>query len=380
VLTVLGTRPEATKMAPVVLALQADPALEHQLVVTAQHRELLDEVLALFNLRPSHDLGLMQERQSLEYLAGAALAGLSAVFEQERPDFVLVHGDTTTTFIAALAAFYKHIPLGHVEAGLRTSTVKLPFPEESNRRLADLLADYYFCPTAGAAANLRACPAHEGRVFVTGNTALDAVRLVHRPDFRFADGALARFAAHPGPKLLVTAHRRENWGARLQSICRGLLAVLGEWPDAALCFCWHPNPAVREVAGPLLGGHPRVLLIDPPRFDAFVNLAARSDLLLSDSGGIQEEVTLLRRFVLVLREETERPEAVQAGYARVIGTAAEVIQHAVRAALPQCLAGRLPSGAPSPFGDGRAATRIHAAVRFALGLEPTPPEDYAPGA
>jgi UDP-N-acetylglucosamine 2-epimerase (non-hydrolysing) len=376
VISIFGTRPEAIKMAPVVLALAADPQLEHRLVVTAQHRGLLDDVLELFHLRPAHDLDLMQQRQSLEHISAAALTGLGEVLAQERPAFVLVHGDTTTTFIAALAAFYQQIPVGHVEAGLRTSTVKLPFPEEANRRLTDILAEHYYCPTPGAAANLRACPEHAGRVFLTGNTALDAVRLMQRSGFAFADPKLAEFATHRGPKLLATAHRRENWGSRMESICRGLLSALDAVPEARLCFCWHPNPAVRETVRPLLGGHPRILLSDPPRFDVFVNLVAQSDLVLSDSGGIQEEVTQLGKYVLVLRDETERPEAVAAGYARIVGTDSAALQAAVAEVLPACMHGALPTGRRSPFGDGHAAKRIHAAVRFAVGLEAAPPEDY----
>jgi UDP-N-acetylglucosamine 2-epimerase (non-hydrolysing) len=377
VVTVFGTRPEAIKMAPVVRLLSADPGLEHRLVVTAQHRELLDDVLELFQLRPDYDLDLMQDRQSIEYVATTALTGLSEVLAREQPGFVLVHGDTTTTFAAALAAFYRGIPVGHVEAGLRTSTVKLPFPEELNRRITDLIAEHYYCPTEGAAANLRSCPSHGGRVFVTGNTALDAVRLVWDPTAALPSPELAEFAAHPGPKILLTAHRRESWGQALRSICRGLLEALGDHPDARACFCWHPNPAVREIAGPLLSGRPRLLLIDPPRYDVFVNLMARCDLILSDSGGIQEEVTMLKRFVLVLRDETERPEAVSAGFARVIGTGETAIRKAVWEVLPACYREELPGELPSPFGDGHAAERVHRAVRYALGLDPAPPADYS---
>ena len=354
VLTVLGTRPEAIKMAPVIGALAADPDIRHCLVITAQHRELLDDVLELFDLRPDHDLDLMQARQSL------------------------VHGDTTTTFISALAAFYGRIPVGHVEAGLRTSSIAAPYPEEFNRRVADLVAEHCYCPTPGAARNITAAGQSSGQVFITGNTALDAVRLVYDPQYRFGDKALAAFAKHGGPKLLITAHRRESWGQPLISICNGLIAALGDNPQARACFCWHPNPEVRETAGPLLSGHPQVLLVEPPRYDVSVNLMAASDLILSDSGGIQEEVTLLKRFVLVLRAETERPEAVEAGFARVVGTEEAAIREAVAEVLPRCVAGELPTDAASPFGDGRAAERIHQAVRFALGLEGSPPDDYGP--
>lgn len=376
VVSIFGTRPEAIKMAPVVLALQADPRIEHRTVVTAQHRGMLDEVLDLFGITAHHDLDLMQERQSLEYVMAGALTGLTALLREWQPAFVLVHGDTTTTFAAALAAFYCGVPVGHVEAGLRTGSIARPFPEELNRRSADILAAHYYCPTAGAAANLAAARDCGGQAFVTGNTALDAVRLMHRPGYVFADPALAGFAAHAGPKLLVTAHRRENWGAPMASICRGLHAALdaltAQGDDARLCFCWHPNPAVRETVGPLLGADPRLLLADPPRFDVFVNLLAASDLILSDSGGIQEEVTQLGRFVLVLREETERPEAVEAGFARVIGTDAETIRAAVLGCLPRCRPGAAnplpPASAVSPFGDGHSAEQIRDAVAEALGV------------
>jgi UDP-N-acetylglucosamine 2-epimerase (non-hydrolysing) len=373
ILSVFGTRPEATKMAPLALLLDRAPDFRHSIVVTAQHRGLLDEVLALFSLVPARDLDLMQPGQSLEYLTGAALGGLSRAFAELRPDFVLVHGDTTTTFAAALAAFYARIPAGHVEAGLRTSTLAEPFPEEFNRRGADLLAAHYYCPTQRALDNVRANPDCAGAAFLTGNTALDAVRLCCRPDYVLADPALAGFAAHDGPKLLVTAHRRENWGGRMADICRGLMLALRRFPQARACFCWHPNPAVREVVAAELAAHPRVLLAEPPRFDAFVNLLARCDLVLSDSGGLQEEVTQVGRYVLVLREETERPEAVEAGFARVIGTAAQRIADEVAEALPRCLAGELPRRGPdgaapaSPFGDGRAAERIVAVLRERFG-------------
>lgn len=376
VVTVFGTRPEAIKMAPVVRELQGDPELEHRLVVTAQHRRLLDDVLELFALEPHRDLDLMQERQSLEYVFNGALHGVSAAYQDLRPDFVLVHGDTTTTFAASLAAFYQRIPVGHVEAGLRTSTLSRPFPEELNRRVTDIIAQQYYCPTAGAADNLRGSANYGGRIFITGNTALDAVRLVYDAEYRFSDQRLAAFAAHAGPKLLVTAHRRENWGLPLKAICRGLLAILADFRDARACFCWHPNPVVRESVGPLLDGHPRVLLVDPPRFDEFANLMARCDLLLTDSGGIQEEVSLLKRFALVLREETERPEAVAAGFAQLVRPEDDALRRSVGEVLPRCMKGELPADIPSPFGDGHAAGRVHAAVRFALGLNAEPPADF----
>jgi len=355
-------------MAPVVRLLDADPQVDHRLVVTAQHRELLDEVLQLFELTPDYDLNLMQDRQSLDYLTAGALEGLGKVLDEVRPDFMLVHGDTTTTFVGALAAFYRQIPVGHVEAGLRTSTVTEPFPEELNRRITDLVSAQYYCPTEGAAANLRGCPEHTGEILVTGNTALDAVRLVHDPNFNFPQGPLVEFAGHPGPKLLITAHRRENWGRPLALICHGLLAALADFPDAMACFCWHPNPVVRETVGPLLQGQPRILLCDPPRFDTFVNLMARCDMLLTDSGGIQEEISQLRRFALVLRAETERPEAIEAGFAQLVKPDTIAVRDAVGKYLPQCLSGEIPGSNPSPFGDGHAAQRIVSAIKEKLNI------------
>jgi UDP-N-acetylglucosamine 2-epimerase (non-hydrolysing) len=397
IISVIGTRPEAIKMAPLILALDTADDFEHELIVTAQHRGLLDDVLQLFGLAPTHDLNLMQPGQSLEYITSGVLNGMREVLGSKRPDFVLVHGDTTTTFCAALAAFYARIPAGHVEAGLRTSTVAEPFPEEFNRRATDLVAAHYYCPTPRAVENLRANSDYGGQLFLTGNTALDAVRLCHRAHYDFAEPQLAAFAQHPGPKLLVTAHRRENWGDPMSDICRGLAAALDTFDDARACFCWHPNPDVRQTVQAELGSHPRVLLCDAPRYDVFINLLARCDLALSDSGGIQEEVTQLGRYVLVLRKETERPEAVEAGYARVVGTDADAIVTAVEETLPQCLPhtgcaadlnhpeqhapwprlpGRNDQGelTPSPFGDGHAAERILAALRWHFGLAVNPPE------
>jgi UDP-N-acetylglucosamine 2-epimerase (non-hydrolysing) len=378
VITVFGTRPEAIKSAPVVQLLNADPDITHHLVVTAQHRELLDDVLELFNITAKRDLDLMVECQSLEYIAAQALTGLGSAFDELKPSFTLVHGDTTTTAMAALASFYRHIPVGHIEAGLRTSSVTEPFPEELNRRITDQIAVHYYCPTNGAAVNLGHCPEYNGRTFITGNTALDAVRLVHDPSFVFNDPALSSFIEHAGPKLLVTAHRRENWGAPLAEICHGLKLALADHQQARACFCWHPNPIVRDVIEPILGSMPQVLLVDPPRFDVFANLMSHCDLLLTDSGGIQEEVSLLKRFALVLRTETERPEAVSAGFAQLAVPEREHLRRTIADVLPRCIAGELPADKPSPFGDGYAAERIHAAVRYGLGLNNDPPIDWRP--
>ncbi|MCB1220826.1 MAG: UDP-N-acetylglucosamine 2-epimerase (non-hydrolyzing) [Planctomycetales bacterium] len=364
VASIFGTRPEAIKMAPVVRLLIDDPDIDFELIVTAQHRGLLDDVLELFQLTPAVDLNLMQEEQSLDYITAGVLNGVGAALDRLQPDLVLVHGDTTTSFAAALAAFHRRIPVGHVEAGLRTSTIQEPFPEEFNRRAVDMLAAQYYCPTSEAAANLANRGVFGGEVHVTGNTALDAVRVAARDDYRFPD-ELQDYTRHVGPKLLVTSHRRENWGSNMDSICEGIKGILSDHPTAMACFCWHPNPQLRNQIRSHLGGHGRVLLTDPPRFDAFVNLMRVSDLILTDSGGIQEEITMLGRFALVLRRETERPEAVAAGYTRVVGTAASEIRNAAREELPRLLRGDHPH-APSPFGDGRASERILEAVRGLL--------------
>ena len=367
VMTIFGTRPEAIKMAPLVRLLIDDPGIDHELIVTAQHRGLLDDVLDLFSLVPARDLDLMQEEQSLDYVTAGVLNGVGQALDELQPDMVLVHGDTTTSFAAALAAFHRRIPVGHVEAGLRTSSISEPFPEEFNRRATDMLATHYYCPTSESAANLSGAAVYGGQVFITGNTALDSVRMVANADFRFPR-ELADFTTHVGPKLLITSHRRENWGSNMDSICDGIKGILSDHPDAMACFCWHPNPVLRNQIRSKLGGHGRVLLTDPPRFDAFVNLLRISDLVLTDSGGIQEEITMLGRFALVLRRETERPEAVAAGYTRVVGTRAAEIRQAAAEELPRLLRGMHPT-APSPYGDGRSSERILEAIRSLL-LEP----------
>ena len=364
VVSIFGTRPEAIKMAPLVRLLIDDPGIDHELIVTGQHRGLLDDVLELFGLTPAQDLNLMKDEQSLDYITAGVLAGVGSALTRLGPQLVLVHGDTTTSFAAALAAFHRGIPVGHVEAGLRTSSILEPFPEEFNRRAVDIMARHYYCPTAQSAANLSGRALYGGEVFVTGNTALDSVRIVAREDFEFP-AELSDFTEHIGPKLLVTSHRRENWGANMADICRGIKGILSDEPAAMVCFCWHPNPQLRNQIRSELGGHGRVLLTDPPRFDAFINLLRISDLILTDSGGIQEEITLLGRFALVLRNETERPEAIAAGFTRLVGTGSEAIRKAAAEELPRLLRGNFPAG-PSPFGDGRSSERILEAIRGLL--------------
>ncbi|MFZ1413064.1 MAG: UDP-N-acetylglucosamine 2-epimerase (non-hydrolyzing) [Defluviicoccus sp.] len=372
ILSVFGTRPEAIKMAPVVLALAAAAGIESRVCVTGQHRAMLDQVLALFAIVPDYDLAVMQANQGLTDITTAVLKGLDPVLADFRPDRVLVHGDTTTSFAASLAAFYRRIPVGHVEAGLRTGNIYAPWPEEMNRRLADAIADLHFAPTPGARANLLAEGAAADLVVVTGNTVIDA--LLHviariRQDLPLRDELDRRFdflASSRGgerPKLiLVTGHRRENFGAGFERICRAL-ARLAERDDVEILYPVHLNPNVQGPVMRILGHRPRVHLIDPVDYLAFVYLMDRAHLIITDSGGIQEEAPSLGRPVLVMRETTERPEAVEAGTVRLVGTDEDLIVRAAERLLDDADAYAAMARAHNPYGDGRAAERILAALQ-----------------
>ena len=363
VMVVFGTRPEAIKMAPVVAALQATPGIEPRIVVTAQHRQMLDQVLALFGIRPHHDLDLMAPGQSLPALFGRILEGMAGVLEHERPDLVLVHGDTSTTLASALAAYYARIPVGHVEAGLRTGNLYSPWPEEANRRLVAPLAALHFAPTETSRANLGAEGVREG-VHVTGNTVIDALLdVVARID---ADPALAAtldaqvptFA--PGRRIvLVTGHRRENFGAGFEQMCRALRA-LAERGDTEVVYPVHLNPNVQEPVHRILDGVAGVHLVPPLDYLPFVRLMSRAYLILTDSGGIQEEAPSLGKPVLVMRDTTERPEAVHAGTVRLVGTDTGTIVAEASALLDDPARWEAMSRAHNPYGDGHAATRIAA--------------------
>ena len=356
--TILGTRPEAIKMAPVIRALEGDSAFDQLFIVTGQHRELLDQVLELFSLQPTHDLNIMQEGQQLDEILSRSLVELGRIVREEKPACVLVHGDTSTTLAGALAGFYNRIPVGHVEAGLRTVDRFLPYPEEINRRLVDEVASYYFCPTASAAENLSTAGLTEGEVLVTGNTVVDAVRMAAALPQQ-PPQELVSFAQRFPEYVVVTAHRRENWGEPLQRIGKALASFARSNDDVGIAVCLHPNPLLRERLEPLLGGLENVLLTPAPDYGAFVKLMQGAWFILTDSGGIQEEACALEKFVLVLREHTERPEAVEAGFAKIIGTASQRIETQMEYALNAVRAGKLPPhGAPNPFGDGHAADRI----------------------
>lgn len=362
-LIAIGTRPEAIKLAPVALAAVADPdRFDVHVVRTSQHQQMLDQVVDHFGLPIHDDLDLMRPNQTLVHITMAVLDGITRVIDKVHPDVVVVQGDTTTTYAAGLAAFYRHIPVAHVEAGLRTDDLGQPFPEEANRRLVSVLADHNFAPTTAARDNLIRENVPASRVWVTGNTAIDALRLSLRESrSRPCTATKARTGAQPGdPRrtILVTAHRRENHGEPLRRICEAIVTILERFPDVDVLYPMHMSPKVRGVVEPMLGGHPRVALVEPLGYAEFVEAMDTAHLILSDSGGVQEEAPALGKPVLVLRGTTERPEAVKAGAARLVGTDIELIVKEVEHLLTDPGQYRAMSQARQLFGDGHAAERI----------------------
>lgn len=353
VFMVFGTRPEAIKMAPLLKELESREEFEVKVCVTAQHREMLDKVLSFFDITPDYDLNIMKDRQTLEGITISILEQLPPILADEKPDIVLVHGDTTTSFVGALAAFYQKIKIGHVEAGLRTWNKYSPFPEEANRKLVDALADLFFAPTGKSADNLKAEGVSEG-ISITGNTAIDAMRFTVSDDYQ-----------HPilsslGDRrmLLLTAHRRENLGEPMENIFKAVLRIVEEYEDIEVIYPIHMNPAVRQIADKILKGNDRIRLIEPLDVFDFHNFIARSYLVLTDSGGIQEEAPSLGKPVLVLRNTTERPEGVECGTLKLIGTDSEDIYQNVKTLLDDKLAYDAMSGAKNPYGDGFASRYI----------------------
>jgi UDP-N-acetylglucosamine 2-epimerase (non-hydrolysing) len=369
-----GTRPEAIKMAPVVHALERSDRFEPVVAVTAQHRSMLDQVLELFGLTPKYDLGVIEPRQTLTGVTVRALERLTPVLEAERPDVVLVQGDTTTTFVAALAAFYQRIPVVHLEAGLRTGDPLAPWPEELNRRLTSQLATLHLAPTPTSKANLLAERVPAERVVVTGNSVIDALlwTAARRPAFQ--EPALAALEHDPCRVLLVTAHRRESWGEPMVRVGRALAAIARAEPDLLLVVPLHRNPVVREALLPALAGLANVLVTEPLGYGDFVRLMDRAHVILTDSGGVQEEGPSLGKPVLVLRDTTERPEAVAAGTARLVGTDRDAIVDAVQALLHHPAAYAAMATAVNPYGDGQASRRTLAALAHLFGEGPAPDE------
>ena len=350
VMTIFGTRPEAIKMAPLVLELQSRQGIQPICCVTAQHREMLDAVLEIFRLKPDYDLNIMEPRQTLSTITTKCLLGMEGVLEEAKPDLVLVHGDTSTTFAGALAAFYRQIPVGHVEAGLRTWDKYSPFPEEMNRKLVGDIADLHFCPTPANRENLAREGITDG-VFVTGNTVIDALKTTVRTDYSFSTQALNGLD-YTGKRIILA------------------------FPDVELVYPVHLSPVVREAAGKYLSGHPRIHLIDPLSADEMHNLMARAYLVMTDSGGLQEEAPALGRPVLVLRRETERPEAVRAGTVRLAGTEEEEIFSLASELLHDERAYHAMAHAVNPYGDGQACRRIADAIEWKFGLRADKPDEF----
>ena len=375
VMTIFGTRPEAIKMAPLVLELQSRQGIQPICCVTAQHREMLDAVLEIFRLKPDYDLNIMEPRQTLSTITTKCLLGMEGVLEEAKPDLVLVHGDTSTTFAGALAAFYRQIPVGHVEAGLRTWDKYSPFPEEMNRKLVGDIADLHFCPTPANRENLAREGITDG-VFVTGNTVIDALKTTVRTDYSFSTQALNGLDYTGKRIILVTCHRRENYGQPMANIMTALRRIADAFPDVELVYPVHLSPVVREAAGKYLSGHPRIHLIDPLSADEMHNLMARAYLVMTDSGGLQEEAPALGRPVLVLRRETERPEAVRAGTVRLAGTEEEEIFSLASELLHDERAYHAMAHAVNPYGDGQACRRIADVIEWKFGLRADKPDEF----
>lgn len=376
VMTIFGTRPDAVKMAPLVKELNRYEQIESVVCVTAQHRSMLDQVLDIFKIDPQFDLNIMQERQSLEYITIRALEGLSKVLEETKPDIVLVHGDTSTCFVASLAAFYKKIEIGHVEAGLRTFDKYFPYPEEMNRRLAGVLSDLHFAPTVSNKKNLINEGIQEDKIFITGNTVIDALKTTVRKDYNFQNATLQKIDFSKSRVLTVTAHRRENLGEPLVNICKALYDLAEKYDDVEIVYAVHLNPAVQETARSILGSHRRVHLIDPLDLEDMHNLMDRSYFILTDSGGIQEEAPALGKPVLVLRNETERPEAVERGTVKLAGTNREKILNMACQLLDDESEYSKMAKAVNPYGDGRASERIVNALLYRFRVTGTRPEDF----
>ncbi len=362
VMSVFGTRPEAIKMCPLVKALEADSAIKSIVCVTAQHREMLDDALDFFGVKPDYDLNIMKKGQTLTGITADVIIGLEGVMKEAAPDIVLVHGDTTTSFAAALAAFYAQIPVGHVEAGLRTYDIYSPFPEEINRNLTTKIATMHFAPTELNRLQLERENVTKN-VYVTGNTALDAFQYTVKPDYVFENENLRDIDFENEKIITVTAHRRENQNGGIENICRAILELSNRHPELKFVYPVHLSPAVRNVVFPLLGNHPRIILTDPVDVADMHNLLSKSYFIMSDSGGIQEEAPSFHKPVLVLRTETERPEAAEAGTVKVIGTDFERVVAEAETLLSDKSEFDRMASAKNPYGDGKASLYITEAIK-----------------
>ncbi len=376
ILVIFGTRPEAIKMAPLVQELKKRDNFQCEVAITAQHREMLDQVLSLFNIKADYDLNIMTEKQTLFSITTSALLGLGEVLDKVKPDMVIVHGDTTTTFAGALAAFYHRIRVGHVEAGLRTHDKWLPFPEEMNRKLTGSLADIHFSPTEIARKNLLEEGVKPEKIVVTGNTVIDALKTTVKQDFIFSTDLLNNLDYKRQKIILVTAHRRENLGKPLANICHALRKLADNFPEVKIIYPVHLNPAVRDTVFDILGGHERILLLKPLDTDEMHNLMAHCYMVVTDSGGLQEEAPSLGKPVLVLRNETERPEAVKAGTVKIIGTESETIYEEARKLLTDKDEYEQMANAINPYGDGHASERIADFLLYYFGINKDKPAEF----
>jgi len=358
VMTVFGTRPEAIKMAPLVKKLEAAVDIESILCVTAQHREMLDQVLELFELKPDYDLNIMKPNQTISMITSNVILGLEEVLKKEKPDVVLVHGDTTTTFATALASFYQQIKVGHVEAGLRTYDKYSPYPEEINRVLTSHIADFHFAPTKTNVENLLKEGIKQENIFITGNTVIDALLTVAGKPYEFEDSTLKALDFEDRRIITVTCHRRENLGKNMRHIFGAIKSIVSEFKDVEVVYPMHMNPKVRETANKILDGVDRIHLIEPLEYQPFVNLMAKSYLIITDSGGMQEEAPSLGKPVLVVRKETERPEAVTAGTVKLAGVDENTIYAMAKELLSNKESYESMAFAANPYGDGHACERI----------------------
>ena len=377
VMTVFGTRPEAIKMAPLVKVLEQREEIESVVCVTAQHRQMLDQVMDIFNIRADFDLDIMKSGQTLSDITARVMKGIEETIQAARPDIVLVHGDTTTTFAGALASFYCQTKIGHVEAGLRTYDKYSPFPEEMNRCLTTYLADLYFAPTINNENNLLKENVNPSDIYVTGNTVIDAIKHTVQPNYVFHDDTLKQIDFDNKRVILVTAHRRENLGEPLQNICRAILNAANAAEDVEVVYPVHLNPLVRNTANEILGNHSRIHLIDPLDVTELHNLMDRCYMVMTDSGGLQEEAPSLGKPVLVLRNETERPEAVTAGTVKIAGVDENHITDLAKTLLFDKTEYEKMSKAVNPYGDGLASERIADAILYAFGRKAEKPSNFS---
>ncbi|MFT8342254.1 UDP-N-acetylglucosamine 2-epimerase (non-hydrolyzing) [Clostridium sp. 2-1] len=375
IITIFGTRPEAIKMAPLVKELERREEIESKVCVTAQHREMLDQVLELFDIKPDFDLNIMKTKQTLTGITSRVLEGLEEVFKEEKPDMILVHGDTTTTFAGSLAAFYQQIKVGHVEAGLRTFNKYFPFPEEMNRKLTGSLADLHFAPTKGSKENLLREGINASDIYVTGNTVIDAMKHTVEDDYIFENEELNNIDFSK-KVIMITAHRRENWGEGIQNICIALNKIVEQNEDVELVYLVHLNPVVKDVVYERLGGKERVHLLSPLDTKETHNLMNKSFMVMTDSGGLQEEAPHLAKPVLVLRDVTERPEAVEAGTVKLVGTNIDQIVSEANELLRNPDAYCKMSKSINPYGDGIASRRIADAILKYFGLTTREVEEF----